>query len=209
MKFVVCVACRAASAAHEQTRPRRRFAASADERSPPAYQQAAKSPALRTDGPSNARGPTVLISGRRRQRGCASNHHLGNVNELTRSQCDNLGENFTTAWRLCLSFGSDHRRDGANQGERYIGSTLKAGKQIPTAVRSHFSSLVEIADALSDNQRRVVTSALPDSSTAPAAFCRRGEAFRRCDASASSRCLRTNGARGRFPCCADLAIRGG
>src|SRR5215467_12852709 len=45
--------------------------------------------------------------------------------------------------------------------------------------------------------------------TAPAAFCRRCEASRKYDASASSRCLRTNGVRERFPCCAVLAIRGG
>ena len=38
-------------------------------------------------------------------------------------------------------------------------------------------------------------------STAPAAFCPEREAFRRYDASASSRCLRTNGAPGRLPCC--------
>src|SRR5262245_32657512 len=45
--------------------------------------------------------------------------------------------------------------------------------------------------------------------TALVAFCRRGEASRRYDASTSSRCTPTNGVLGRFPCCADLAIRGG
>src|SRR5262249_1858267 len=45
--------------------------------------------------------------------------------------------------------------------------------------------------------------------TALAAFCRRGEASRKHDASASSPYLRTNGVRGRFPCCANLAIQGG